>query len=149
MVKRVKQGKTIKPELIYMDTGALIAFFNPNDKNHEKAVEFFELRAAMGAKFIIGRPVLMEFLNGASKRAGKKIALELKRRIISSKFVMIENETEEDWEKAWQIFEKFNDQNGMDLIDCLSFAIMERMGIKEAFTFDRDFEIYGFKKVPF
>jgi len=103
----------------------------------------------MGAKFIIGRPVLMEFLNGASKRAGKKIALELKRRIISSKFVMIENETEEDWEKAWQIFEKFNDQNGMDLIDCLSFAIMERMGIKEAFTFDRDFEIYGFKKVPF
>lgn len=41
------------------------------------------------------------------------------------------------------------DQNGMDPIDCLNFAIMERMGIKEAFTFDRDFEIYGFKKDPF
>lgn len=54
-----------------MDTGALIAFFNPNDKNHEKAVKFFELRVSMGAKFIIERPVLMEFQWGIEE-GGKK-----------------------------------------------------------------------------
>ncbi|WP_245612490.1 type II toxin-antitoxin system VapC family toxin [Palaeococcus ferrophilus] len=151
MVKRVrkrKRGKAIKPELVYMDTSALIAFFNPNDKNHKRAVEFFESKAVSGARFVIGRPVLMEFLNGASKRAGKKVALELKRLIEASHFVRVENETEEDWERAWEIFERFDDHDGMDVTDCLSFAIMERLGIKEAFTFDGDFEAYGFKRAP-
>lgn len=148
MGKRVKRGKSVRPELIYMDTGALIAFFNPRDKNHEKAVKFFELMASEGAKFLIGRPVLMEFLNGTSKRASKKVAIELKKRITSSRFVVVENETEEDWENAWETFERFGDINGMDLVDCLSFSIMERLGIKRAFTFDNDFEAYGFEKIP-
>ncbi|WP_346765850.1 PIN domain-containing protein [Thermococcus sp. MV5] len=62
--------------------------------------------------------------------------------------MILEKETEEDWEKAWKIFEQYEDQNGMDIIDCLSFVIMKRLKIREAFTFDRDFETYGFKKLP-
>jgi predicted nucleic acid-binding protein len=149
MVERVKKrGKSNKPELVYMDTSALIAFFSPNDRNHKRAVEFFESKAVSGARFVIGRPVLMEFLNGASKRAGKRVALQFKELIEVSRFVRIERETEEDWERAWEIFERFDDHDGMDLVDCLSFAIMERLGIREAFTFDGDFEVYGFEKMP-
>lgn len=142
------RGGAVKPELIYMDTGALIAFFSEGDKNHEAAVNFFESSVLDGAKFVVGRPVLMEFLNGASKRNGKRVAIELKKIITSSEHVIIEKETEEDWEKAWRLFEKFADQDGMDLVDTLSFAIMERLGIRKAFTFDSDFASCGFKVVP-
>jgi len=38
---------------------------------------------AEGVKFVIGRPALMEFLNGASKRVEKRVALELKRIILN------------------------------------------------------------------
>jgi len=141
-------AKRIKPELVYMDTSALIALASRTDKNHEKARNFFEKSIRSGIKFVLGRPVLVEFLNGVSKRVNKKVAIQLYKRYTSSKIVIIEKETEEDWEKAWKIFERYEDQNGMDVIDCLSFAIMERLGIRGAFTFDRDFETYGFNKLP-
>ncbi|NJF25744.1 PIN domain-containing protein [Thermococcus sp. Bubb.Bath] len=108
-------------------------------------MEFLESKAVSGVRFVIGRPVLMEFLNGTSKRAGKKVALELKRPIEAIRFVIIEKETEEDWERAWEIFERFDDHDGMDVTDCLSFAIMERPGIRETFTFNGDIIAVGYK----
>jgi predicted nucleic acid-binding protein len=66
---------------IYIDTGALIALSDRNDKNHERAVLYFK---------------------------------------------------------------RYKDQK-IDLTDCLSFSIMERMGIDTAFTFDSDFQTHGFK----
>ncbi|CAB50077.1 type II toxin-antitoxin system VapC family toxin [Pyrococcus abyssi] len=140
--------KRMKSKLVYIDTGALIAFFDKRDKNHKIAVSYFESAILNGVRFVVGRPVLMEFINGASKVNGKRVAIQLKNLIYSSRYILIENETERDWEKAWEIFEKFDDQDGMDLVDCLSFAIMERLGIKKAFTFDSDFETYGFIVVP-
>ena len=147
MVKRVR-GRTVRPELIYIDTGALIAFFAERDKNHERAVGYFQSAVLEGSRFVVGRPVLAEFLSGALKVSGKRVAIRLREILLSSRYITVEKETEEDWEKAWEIFEKFDDQDGMDVVDCLSFAIMERLGIKKAFTFDRDFAIYGFTIVP-
>ncbi len=141
-------AKRVKREEIYMDTTALIALANKKDKNHEKAVKFLKSKLKEGAIFVIGRPVFAEFLSGASKIIGKKKAIELYEAYTKSEFVRIEKENEEDWKKAWKIFLKYDDQDGMDVIDCLSFAIMERLGLKKAFTFDKDFEIYGFSKLP-
>jgi len=141
-------AKRVKPERIYMDTTALIALANKNDKNHKKARKFLKSKLDEGVLFVIGRPVFAEFLNGTSKRVGKSKAIELYEAYTKSRFVVIEKEMEEDWEKAWDIFLKYEDQDGMDLVDCLSFAIMERIGLRKAFTFDKDFEIYGFVKLP-
>nr|WP_297501315.1 type II toxin-antitoxin system VapC family toxin [Thermococcus sp.] len=141
-------GKRVKPEVIYLDTSALIALFNSRDKNHKSAKNFLERTVLEGSLFVIGRPVLLEFINGASKHQGKRVAIELRKSIIQSKFIWIENENESDWQRAWSIFERFDDHNGMDLTDCLSFAMMERLGIKKAFTYDADFETYGFVKLP-
>ncbi len=138
----------MKPEKIYMDTTALIALANRKDKNHKKARNFLNSKLNEGVLFVIGRPVFAEFLNGTSKRVGKAKAIELYEAYTKSKFVIIEKETEEDWKRAWDIFLKYDDQDGMDLVDCLSFAIMERLNLKKAFTFDNDFETYGFVKLP-
>ncbi|ALV63769.1 hypothetical protein ADU37_CDS20700 [Thermococcus sp. 2319x1] len=126
----------------------MIALASRTDRNHKEAKEFFEKSIRSGIKFVVGRPVLVEFLNGVSKRVNKKTAIQLYKSYAKSRVVIIEKEREEDWEKAWEIFEKYEHQNDMDVVDCLSFAIMERLKIKEAFTFDRDFEVYGFKRLP-
>ncbi len=134
--------------MIYVDTTALIALANRNDRNHDEARIFLEDMLRGGVILVIGRPVLAEFLNGVSKRVGKRRAIELYKAYSKSKFIVIERETEGDWGKAWDAFLKYEDQDGMDLVDCLSFAIMERLNIKEAFTFDRDYETYGFTIKP-
>ncbi|ACS90980.1 type II toxin-antitoxin system VapC family toxin [Thermococcus sibiricus] len=140
-------AKRVKPELIYMDTSAMIALASRTYKNHKKAKEFFEKSIKSGINFVVGRPVLGEFLNGVSKRVNKRTAVQLYKSYTNSRVVIIEKEIEEDWEKAWKIFKQYEDQKGMDVIDCLSFVIMERLKIREAFTFDRDFETYGFEKL--
>ncbi|NJE60980.1 type II toxin-antitoxin system VapC family toxin [Thermococcus sp. 21S7] len=141
-------GRRIKPEVIYLDTSALIALFNSRDRNHGAAVEFLSRSLEEGRVFLLSRPVLLEYLNGLAKRVGKGIAREQYEALKSSSFVYLERETEEDWSRAWELFFKYHDQRGIDLFDSLSFAIMERLGLRKAFTFDHDFEIHGFEKLP-
>jgi predicted nucleic acid-binding protein len=50
--------------------------------------------------------------------------------------------TAEDDERAIAILRQYDDKD-FSLTDATSFAIMERLGIRHAFTFDRHFAQYG------
>ena len=51
--------------------------------------------------------------------------------------------TPEDESDAREIVYRYTDKD-FSLTDAISFAVMQRLGILTAFTFDRDFERYGF-----
>ena len=51
--------------------------------------------------------------------------------------------TPEDESAAREIVYRYTDKE-FSLTDAISFAVMQRLGILTAFTFDRDFERYGF-----
>ena len=44
---------------------------------------------------------------------------------------------------AWAIGEAFHDQN-FSIVDRTSFAVMERLGINRAASFDDDFAVYRY-----
>jgi predicted nucleic acid-binding protein len=48
-----------------------------------------------------------------------------------------------DLDRAQAIAEAWSEQ-AFDIVDCTSFAVMERLGCSRAATFDRDFLIYRF-----
>ena len=128
----------------YIDTSALIALSDKKDKNHKKAVLYFKMAVKRGVLFVLGKHVLIEYIDGVAKRIGKKKAIEELNSIIESRLLLIEWENKKDWAQAIEYFKKYRDQK-IDLTDCLSFSIMERMDIKVAFTFDCDFQTHGFE----
>ncbi len=56
-------------------------------------------------------------------------------------------ETEEDSEAAQDIIGRYDDKD-FSYADAGSFAIMERLGILRAFTFDAHFRQYGLEVIP-
>lgn len=128
---------------IFLDTSGLIALSDEKDRNHTRAKEYLKERVQKGARFVLGRNILAEYIDGVTKRIGKEKAIEELDSILNSKLLVIEPLSEADWNKAINYFRKYRDKQ-IDLTDCLSFAIMERLGLELAFTFDNDFRIHGF-----
>ena len=52
-----------------------------------------------------------------------------------------------DEEKAWEIFLKFKDKE-FSYTDCTSFALMQRLQIDTAYSFDSHFKIMKFQVLP-
>ncbi len=52
----------------------------------------------------------------------------------------------EDVEAAWAVFTAFNDKQ-WSFTDCVSYAVMKRLGITSAIAFDEHFKQFGFAVV--
>ncbi len=128
---------------IFLDTSGLIALSDEKDKNHEKAKVYLKEKVQEGARLVIGKNILVEYIDGVTKRVSKEKAIEELEKVMNSRLLVMESVSESDWNKALTYFRKYHDHR-IDLTDCLSFVIMERLEIKTAFTFDSDFKIHGF-----
>ncbi len=51
--------------------------------------------------------------------------------------------TEEDWKQAWEDYER-EEAGQAGIVDHVSFIVMRRLGVTEAFTNDRHFQTAGF-----
>ncbi len=51
--------------------------------------------------------------------------------------------TQDDETRAAEIIRTYDD-HAFSYVDATSFAVMERLGIERAFTYDRDFGTFGF-----
>jgi len=52
--------------------------------------------------------------------------------------------TEQDWREGWEAYER-GEAGQAGIVDHVSFRVMRRLGITEAFTNDRHFQVAGFK----
>jgi predicted nucleic acid-binding protein len=132
---------------IYVDTSGFIALASKKDKNHAASKEFLKESIEEGHRFVTGKNTLIEYVDGLTKRATKREAVRQLDSILSSRFLLVEEVREEDWSLGLDYFRRYHDK-AIDLTDSLSFAIMERLRIDSAFTFDGDFGVHGFVTVP-
>ena len=124
----------------FVDTSVFYAFLDKSDKFHGEATELFRKARKEHYTLISSNFILAESHALILSKLGRKIA---SRWLFSiHKIVSIERITEEDEIKAKEIIKTFEDKD-FSYTDATSFAIMERLGLVDAWAVDIDFVQYG------
>jgi predicted nucleic acid-binding protein len=124
-----------------VDTGAWYAVADTSDRHHEQARRFY-LEQAPRAGFVTTDLILAETWALLNSHLGRPAAITFWETLRLTRTPILTIETV-DLEAAWRILQAFHDQT-FSFVDCTTFAVMERVGIEEAFAFDSHFLVYRF-----
>lgn len=129
----------------YVDTSALLALLCANDKNHASARQAWERLIVEKVNLVCGSQVLLETFSLVQSRLGLEAARAFHEDLLP--LLAIDWIVASDYEKgAGAVLTAA--RKGLSLVDCISFEIMRRRGLKTVFTFDRHFQEQGFAGVP-
>ena len=125
--------------MIFLDTSFLFALASVRDEHHERVKTVFaEYRGRRLAEvWVTTNHVVAETVT-LLRRLGHQPAAEMGRRLYGETFGSIHWATPEEEREAFRYFEQHSDKD-YSFTDCLSFVVMDRLGIKEALTVDSDF----------
>ena len=124
-----------------VDTGAWYALADRSDRHHDEARQFYLPEAPHG-RFVTTDLIVGETWALISAHLGRPAAVTFWDTLRVARVPILTLEAV-DLESAWRIVQAFEDQR-FSFVDCTSFAVMERVGIEEAFAFDSHFLIYRF-----
>ena len=129
--------------MIFADTSALFSLYNQADNHHSKATIIAKHLKENGEEQITSNIIIGEVLTLLSMRVGRQTPIAFRKRLEDSRIsiIFIEKEIHNN---AWLIFQKIKDKD-VSFADCTSFAVMEHLTIRKAFSFDQDFTKQGFE----
>jgi len=131
------------PDKVFVDTSFVLALINEHDQYHDQAeVLSFKFEQSF---LITTVAVLLEIGNALGKDFRKEANEVLKLLRHSNNLEVVEID-QRLFEKALDIYEKYNDKT-WGLVDCISFVVMGERGSTNVLTFDRDFTEAGFMVV--
>jgi predicted nucleic acid-binding protein len=135
---------------VFVDTGAWVALANRKDGYHAAASSHLGKLLAQKTLLVTTSLVVAETVTRIRYDLGHPAAekfLTLLDGAVEARHLVFVRVTEEDEERAREIFLKYTDHL-FSFVDCTSFAVMRRMGLKEVFGFDRDFAAMGYLLQP-
>ena len=151
-------------DLIFIDTGAFIALFDEPDQLHPQAEKTYNALAVQRSALVTSNHVVDETCtwllrhtrNGheAALRFGKTVAAgtavfapdgRVSFSLSPGRLVVVYS-TPDIERNAWDILARY-DTAGFSFTDCVSFAVMQTLWIKKAFSFDAHYDIMGFERL--
>lgn len=132
--------------MIFLDTGFLFALFAERDERHSRAMEAFEVFAGkrLSQLILMTNHVVVETITLTRVRGHRDLgmshdlAIRVGRQLLAGTFGRIHHATAGEEREAFDYLARHRDQR-YSFVDCLSFVVMERQGIREALTFDEHF----------
>lgn len=135
---------------VFVDTSAWAAITDSKDTNHAAATSFMK-QLARKSHLVITNYILDEAYTLLLMNVGYRATVQFKQKLDlmhQQGLVSVHWVDESTAMAAWSIFERFNTDKHWSFTDCVSFAVMKKVGIKEVFTFDHHFSQMGFLRVP-
>ncbi len=161
---------------LFVDTGAFIALNDTRDQYHALARRFYKELGEKRTPLLSTNSVLNETYTWLQRQSGFRVPAAWRFgdwfRGVSSlatlrgapqtgrfgrahrvevadpkkPFILLYADPAIEKE-AWGFFAQ-NGASGATFSDCISFAVMKMLGLKQAFTFDQHFAAAGFEPVP-
>ena len=126
---------------VFLDTVGLIAVWDQTDQWHDDAEPVFLKLVKSGQMILTTTLVLYECGNAAARRPYRTTVDDL-RIWLATKGWLVEPMAS-DLDTAWAEYRAAK-VGAAGIVDHVSFVIMRRLGITEAFTNDRHFQAAGF-----
>lgn len=127
--------------MIFVDTGPLVALHFERDQYHDAARRGFE---TLPRPWMISNHVGDETATLLGRLAGYGLAADRMHDLYSSPSFDIVSSSRADELEAIRWMRKLADQQ-VSFTDCISFALMRRLGVRVAFSFDHHFRAAGFE----
>ena len=131
--------------MILVDTAAFYALLDRSDPAHPAAVVVLERLRAADAALVTHQYVLVETTALLQRRLGMAAVRRFTDDLLPlAEVVWIDAELHAQAREALLAANR----RDISLVDRVSFVVMRRLGIGQAFTFDADFAAEGFDVVP-
>ena len=126
----------------FLDTVGLLALWDENDQWHGAARESFAQLSAVRANIITSTFIMLECGNASARRPYRSAVGRLRRELEQSQRLI--TPTANDLNLAWAAYDK-GGTSSPGIVDEVTFVIMRRVGITQAFTNDQHFAAAGFQ----
>ena len=123
---------------VMVDTSAIYALLDRSDAKHSEAVALLKKMRDSGDTVVVTNFVVAETHALLLAKMGYSVA----RTWLEEQCWPVERAAAEDEERAVEIVRSYADKT-FSYTDAVTFAIMERLQMKVAFTFDKHFAQYG------
>jgi predicted nucleic acid-binding protein len=130
----------------FADTSFWIGLSSKRDQHHQRAVAWFQFVTRTRSTIVTTEAVLLEWLNAMSDVSTRRTAVESYLKVRADRRIEVVPVQPELLDSAIQLYRDRPDKS-WSLTDCLSVLVMERRGLVEALTTDRDFEQAGLRPV--
>lgn len=129
---------------VFVDSSFLFAYFVESDTFHTESQNIFQAMAKQQLELVVSNFILDETYTLLRIKSNLPTALALRQALENSKILLtIIRVTVDDEADAWEWFTK--PWSKLSYTDCVSFALMKRLGLTQVATFDVHFAKAGFK----
>jgi len=129
---------------IFVDTSAFLAVLDRSDANHGPAKALWERIVGSGDRLVCHNYILVETSALILRRLGMD-AIRVFEQDIAPILLLVW--VTRDIHEAAVSAHLVAARRTLSLVDCVSFEIMRRNGVRKAFAFDRHFQEYGYESV--
>lgn len=128
---------------VFVDTSAWLALADKSDQYQNDAIA--RLKAIKDKRIILVTSdyIVDESITIVRFRVSHDAALKFGESLFTSRIINLISIEDHDRIAAWNYFKKYSDKK-FSYTDCTSFALMKRMRIEKAFSFDDHFIQAGF-----